>query len=152
MPGGKGQIKGTDGTPFSSTNQPANRGRKPDTISGWLKQELQSDGFAVMDAELLDADDKPTGQKVRVRAKLVTMQAVAKRLLANAAAGREKSIEMLLDRTEGKVPQRNENDTTLNIGEQTAKTILKIGFRPPEDAKPTASPLPAKPKAGRKSG
>lgn len=33
MPGGKGNIKSSDGRPFSSTNQPANRGRKVKTFS-----------------------------------------------------------------------------------------------------------------------
>lgn len=97
-------------TQFSSEYQPANPGRKPDTISGFLRQEIASDGLAVMEGELLDDKKNPTGKKVFVRVKLTTGQAVAKRLLANANAGREKSIEMVLDRTEGKVPQDNNNN------------------------------------------
>jgi hypothetical protein len=92
-------------TRFTQDRQPDNR-RTPDTISALLKQELASDGWATFeDAEVLNEDGKPTGQKVAVRVKLTTAQAVAKRLLANAAKGRERSIEIVLERTEGKVPQ-----------------------------------------------
>lgn len=92
-------------TRFSEDRQP-DKYRQPDTISGLLKQELASDGWATFeDAEVLNDDGVPTGQKVNVRVKLTTAQAVAKRLLANAAKGRERSIEIVLERTEGKVPQ-----------------------------------------------
>lgn len=107
------KVPGKNGgtlTPFSSEVQPSGVGRKPDTISGFLRQEIAGDGFAVMEAEELDENKKPTGEKVWVRVKLTTGAAIAKRLLANANAGREKSIEMVLDRTEGKVPQENRNE------------------------------------------
>jgi hypothetical protein len=92
-------------TRFSQDRQP-DRYRGPDTISALLKEELKSDGWATFeDAEILDADDRPTGEKVKVRVKLTTAKAVARRLLANAAKGRERSIEIVLERTEGKVPQ-----------------------------------------------
>lgn len=44
MPGGKANIKHEDGKPFSSTNQPANRGRKP-RIFSQLAKEWQERGI-----------------------------------------------------------------------------------------------------------
>ncbi len=44
MPGGKGNIKGTDGNTFSSTNQPLNRGRKPKVFSE-ISNEYKSRGI-----------------------------------------------------------------------------------------------------------
>ena len=108
-------------TQFSADRQP-DKYRQPDLISALVKKELQSDGWAIFDdAEILDENQKPTGQKVQVRVKLTTAQAVARRLLANAAKGRERSIEIVLDRTEGKVPQdfnvggKNGEDLQINV-------------------------------------
>ena len=104
-------------TQFSSDRQPVNR-KQPDLISALVKKELQSDGWAIFDdAEILDENQKPTGQKVQVRVKLTTAQAVARRLLANAAKGRERSIEIVLDRTEGKVP------LNLNLGNKDGEAM-----------------------------
>lgn len=112
-------------TKFSSDRQPENR-RKPDLITSLLREELASDGWAIFeDAEILDDDKKPTGQKVRVRIKQTTARAVARRLAANAASGRERSIEIVLERTEGKVPQDfnlgGQNDNPLEINFDTSK-------------------------------
>ena len=104
-------------TRFSADRQP-DRYRQPDLISSLLKQELAGDGWAIFeDAEILDENQKPTGQKVQVRVKLTTAQAVARRLLANAAKGRERSIEIVLDRTEGKVP------LNLNLGNKDGEAM-----------------------------
>ena len=111
MPKGE-HLKGENnpGVKFSTEYQPENR-RQPDLISALLKQELAGDGWAVFeDAEVVGEDNKPTGEKIRVRIKETTARAVARRLAANAAKGRERSIEIVLDRTEGKVP------LNLNLG------------------------------------
>ena len=129
MPGGRGNIRPQDGKQFSSDRQPENR-KQPDLISALVKKELQSDGWAIFeDAEILDENQKPTGQKVQVRVKLTTAQAVARRLLANAAKGRERSIEIVLDRTEGKVPLNlnlgNKNGEPMQINVSTLTTDEK---------------------------
>ena len=118
MSGGRGNIRAADNPkPFTSDRQPENR-KQPDLISALIKKELQSDGWAIFeDAEILDENQKPTGQKVQVRVKLTTAQAVARRLLANAAKGRERSIEIVLDRTEGKVP------LNLNLGNKDGEAM-----------------------------
>lgn len=122
MPKGE-HLKGENnpGVKFTSERQPENR-RKPDLISALLKQELAGDGWAVFeDAEVVGEDNKPTGEKIRVRIKETTARAVARRLAANAAKGRERSIEIVLDRTEGKVPQdfnvggKNGDDLQINV-------------------------------------
>ena len=117
MPGGKGNITPEDGKRFSSTHQPDNR-RGPDLISALLKEELAGDGWAVFeDAEIVDEQNRPTGEKIRVRIKETTARAVARRLAANAAKGRERSIEIVLDRTEGKVP------LNLNLGNKDGEAM-----------------------------
>lgn len=135
MPGGRGNIRPQDGKQFSSDRQPENR-RQPDLISALLKQELAGDGWAVFeDAEVVGEDNKPTGEKIRVRIKETTARAVARRLAANAAKGRERSIEIVLDRTEGKVPQdfnvggKNGDDLQINISTLTTdekRQMLKL--------------------------
>lgn len=101
IPGGKGGFI----TPFSKDYQPKNPGRPREVITSLLRQELESDGWAYMEGEVVDPETKKaTGQRATIKVKLTTAQAVAKRLLANASAGREKSISMVLERTEGKVP------------------------------------------------
>lgn len=63
---------------------------------------------------------------------------------------RLKAAQIVMDRTEGKPLQKGEFEHSL--GEQTAQTVLKISFRPPEDEQPIASPVPQKPKGARKKG
>lgn len=112
-------------TKFSSDRQPENR-KKPDLITSLLREELAGDGWAIFeDAEVLDENKKPTGEKVRVRIKQTTARAVARRLAANAASGRERSIEIVLDRTEGKVPQ----DINLGVNTELAEYILPDGTK-----------------------
>lgn len=96
-------------TQFSSENQPENR-KSPSTISGFLKEEIESDGYMIVeDAEIYDPETKkPTGEKVTVRIKLVTGKAVARRLLAVANKGNVVAIKEVMDRTEGKVPDKTQ--------------------------------------------
>ena len=127
MPKGE-HFKGDNnpGVKFTSERQPENR-RKPDLISALLKQELAGDGWAIFeDAEVVGEDNKPTGEKIRVRIKETTARAVARRLAAIAAKGGERSIEIVLDRTEGKVPQDfnmgGQKDNPLNINFENLTT------------------------------
>ena len=76
MPKGE-HLKGENnpGVKFSTEYQPENR-RKPDLITSLLREELAGDGWAIFeDAEILDENKKPTGQKVRVRVKQTTARA-----------------------------------------------------------------------------
>jgi hypothetical protein len=126
MAGGKGKLRQEDNPkPFTKENQPKNR-RKPDTISYYLQQELQGDGYAVLEGELMDENGNRTGKTVKVRVKMITHQIVARRLLSNAASGKERSIEMVMDRIEGKVPQN------LNLGGQPGTTVDAV-IRTPDN-------------------
>jgi hypothetical protein len=123
MPKGE-HLKGENSprVQFSSEYQPENR-RKPDLITSLLREELAGDGWAIFeDAEILDENKKPTGQKVRVRVKQTTARAVARRLAANAASGRERSIQIVLERIEGKVPQ------DFNLAGQISEAPININF------------------------
>jgi hypothetical protein len=59
---------------------------------------------------------------VRVRVKQTTARAVARRLAANAASGRERSIQIVLERIEGKVPQ------DFNLAGQISEAPININF------------------------
>lgn len=98
-------------TQFASDRQPENR-KKPDTITALIKQELASDGYMVTEAELLTEEGKPTGQKVQVRVKLNTMDAVAKKIIQRAMKSSDRLMEHIWNRMEGKVPD------TVNLGGQ----------------------------------
>ena len=98
-----------ESTRFSANRQP-DKYRQPNTISGFLKEEIESDGYMIVeDAEVFDPiTKKPTGEKVCVRIKLVTGKAVARRLLAVANKGNVVAIKEVMDRTEGKVPDKTQ--------------------------------------------
>lgn len=92
-------------TQFSSDRQPENR-KKPDSITALIKKELAGDGWAVLnDAEILNDDGKPTGQKATVRVRLTTADAVAKKILQRAMKSSDKLMTEIWERIDGKVPQ-----------------------------------------------
>lgn len=113
MPKGENLLGGevSKATQFASDRQPENR-KKPDTITALIKQELASDGYMVTEAELLTEEGKPTGQKVQVRVKLNTMDAVAKKIIQRAMKSSDRLMEHIWNRMEGKVPD------TVNLGGQ----------------------------------
>lgn len=106
-------------TQFSSARQPENR-KKPDSITALIKKELAGDGWAVLsDAEVLNEEGKSTGQKVTVRVKLTTADAVAKKILQRAMKSSDKLMTEIWERIDGKVPQemnvKTENVTPLAV-------------------------------------
>lgn len=112
-------------TKFSSDRQPENR-KKPDSITALIKQELAGDGWAVLqDAEILNDEGKPTGQKATVRVKLTTADAVAKKILQRAMKSSDKLMTEIWERIDGKVPQDfnvgGKNGNPIEIGLDTSK-------------------------------
>jgi hypothetical protein len=117
MPGGKSNIRGTDGNTFSSTNQPANRGRKPKVFTQ-LSKDWQERGIEratpavvqeafeyILGLPLLDvkdlagkADDEDNNVPMAVRL-------AAKELLGKRAI---EIFKEMLDRAHGKSMQRQE--------------------------------------------
>lgn len=104
MPKGDNLKNGANAaTRFSAERQPVNY-RKPDTITALIRQELEGEGWAIYEgAEILDENKKPTGQKVDVRVRLVTMEGLAKNILTRAKKSDRLAIETWT-RLEGKVP------------------------------------------------
>jgi hypothetical protein len=118
MPKGENLIGGEISRPtqFSAERQP-DKYRQPDTITALIKRELASDGYMVTEAELLTDEGKPTGQKVQVRLKLTTMDAVAKKIIARAMKSSDRLMEHIWNRMEGKVPD------TVNLGGQEGNPV-----------------------------
>lgn len=117
MPGGRGKLTGADGNTFSSTNQPANRGRKPKVFTQ-LSRDWQARGIeratsnAIAEAfEYLLA--LPLSEVKEIAGKAdddANDMPMAVRLAAKELLGK-RAIEIfkeMLDRAHGKSTQRQE--------------------------------------------
>lgn len=131
MPGGKANIKHEDGTPFSTTNQPPNRGRKARVFSQLAKEwkergieqatpEAVKEAFQyVLALHLLDVKDISGKVEDETNDMPMVVRLAAKELLG------KKSLEILremLDRAHGKAKQSvdmNVQNNTVNDGEFT---------------------------------
>lgn len=143
MPGGNKNIKGTDGNTFSSTNQPANRGRKPKVFTQ-LSKDWQARGIeratshAIAEAfEYLLALPLSEVKEIAGRADdEANDMPMAVRLAAKELLGR-RSLEILkemLDRAHGKPRQAVEHSGKDGGEIQVKKTV--IWELPPEPEKP----------------
>ena len=143
MPGGNKNIKGTDGNTFSSTNQPANRGRKPKVFTQ-LSKDWQARGIeratshAIAEAfEYLLALPLTEVKEIAGRADDdANDMPMAVRLAAKELLGR-RSLEILkemLDRAHGKPRQAVEHSGKDGGEIQVKKTV--IWELPPEPEKP----------------
>ncbi len=105
MPGGKGNIIGSDGNTFSKENQPKNRGRKPTKwLTAMLIKESKTKRDVVMEGiEIVDG--RETGRKVKVKVPMPSAQVIVQAHLRNAAKGNMIAIKEYYDRIEGKAPQ-----------------------------------------------
>lgn len=123
MPGGKANIKHEDGTPFSTTNQPPNRGRKARVFSQLAKEwkergieqatpEAVKEAFQyVLALHLLDVKDISGKVEDETNDMPMVVRLAAKELLG------KKSLEILremLDRAHGKSRQ-NVDVTMQNV-------------------------------------
>jgi hypothetical protein len=117
MPGGKANIKHEDGVPFSTTNQPANRGRKARVFTQLAREwkergieratpEAVKEAFEyVLALHLLDVKDISGKVEDETNDMPMVVRLAAKELLG------KKSLEILremLDRAHGKSTQRQE--------------------------------------------
>ena len=117
MPGGNKNIKGTDGNTFSSTNQPANRGRKPKLFSELSKQfkdrglekatpqavqELYEYLLALPLSEIIEIGSNPKEENG---------YPAIMRIAASELVGRKKMdiLREMLDRAHGKPKQTSES-------------------------------------------
>ena len=135
MPGGKANIKHEDGTPFSTTNQPPNRGRKARVFSQLAKEwkergieqatpEAVKEAFQyVLALHLLDVKDISGKVEDETNDMPMVVRLAAKELLG------KKSLEILremLDRAHGKSRQNVDltmQNVTVNDRELTDEQL-----------------------------
>lgn len=108
MPGGYGNIKGTDGNTFSSTNQPANAGRPP-SFKNAYKEILGEAGSVIwVDENKLLERTTPEGVR-QVGLQLNKVQTLLSRLDRMATGKNEKLafdvIRFLWEQMDGKAAQ-----------------------------------------------
>ena len=102
--GGYKKIKGTDGNTFSSTNQPANRGRHP-SIKTQLKELLYADGnITIQNTQVIRVNEDGS-----VVLKLPTQMQLAMKLsswaMSKKGSDSLKAIQMIMETIDGKATQ-----------------------------------------------
>ncbi len=120
-------------TKFSTDRQPENRKQPKVNILDAVQELMEGDGWAIVEAELLDENGKPTGQTSKVRFKTPTVKAAAQAWASKVSKADPRLLEMYLERTFGKVPlnvQGNLNVKTENgfseLPLEKRAAILKI--------------------------
>ena len=122
-------------TRFSSDRQPENRKQPKVNILEAVQELMEGDGWAIVEAELLDENGKPTGQTSKVRFKTPTVKAAAQAWASKVSKADPRLLEMYLERTFGKVPQdfnvggKNGDDLQINISTLTTdekRQMLKL--------------------------
>ena len=95
-----------------------NNGRKPG-LTQVLRQVVESDGYAIIEGELMDGDKK-TGQVVKIWAKMPKGEIIMNKLANMSAKGNIQAIKLLLERLEGmpKQPIELETNTTVEDARQ----------------------------------
>lgn len=104
-------------TRFTSERQPENRKQPQVNIVEAVRKLMEGEGWAIVEAELLDENDRPTGKKAKVRFKTPTVEAAAQAWASKVSKADPKLLEMYLDRTLGKVPQ------DFNVGGQPENPV-----------------------------
>ncbi len=135
MPKGENLLGGevSKATQFASDRQPDNRKQPKVNILEAVQELMEGDGWAIVEAELLDEKGKPTGQTSKVRFKTPTVKAAAQAWASKVSKADPRLLEMYLERTFGKVPlnvQGNLNVKTENgfseLPLEKRAAILKI--------------------------
>lgn len=98
-------VKFGKNTKFASDRQPENRKQPKVNILEAVQELMEGDGWAIVEAELLDEAGKPTGQTSKVRFKTPTVKAAAQAWASKVSKADPRLLEMYLERTFGKVPQ-----------------------------------------------
>ena len=128
MPKGENLLGGevSKATQFASDRQPENRKQPKVNILEAVQELMEGDGWAIVEAELLDEAGKPTGQTSKVRFKTPTVKAAAQAWASKVSKADPRLLEMYLERTFGKVPQNfnmgGQKDNPLNINFENLTT------------------------------
>lgn len=104
-------------TKFSEDRQPENRKQPKVNILEAVQELMEGDGWAIVEAELLDENGKPTGQTSKVRFKTPTVKAAAQAWASKVSKADPRLLEMYLERTFGKVP------LNLNLGNKDGEAM-----------------------------
>jgi hypothetical protein len=89
---------------------PPGAGRPPKSdILTEIERMMEGDGYVVIEGDLLDENDKPTGKKVKVRATIPNSESTARAWLAGVKKGNPQLLAMYLDRKYGKPKQAVEH-------------------------------------------
>lgn len=104
-------------TKFSEDRQPDNRKQPKVNILEAVQELMEGDGWAIVEAELLDENGKPTGQTSKVRFKTPTVKAAAQAWASKVSKADPRLLEMYLERTFGKVP------LNLNLGNKDGEAM-----------------------------
>lgn len=83
-------------------------------LSQLLKEVVESDGFTIIEGELMDGD-KRTGEKVKVRVIMPKGEIIMNKLASMSASGNIQAIKLLLERLEGMPTQPIEIDTKTTV-------------------------------------
>lgn len=100
--------------PFRPGQSGNPKGRPKGTVglTNILREALNNSKYSVVEGELLNDENEPTGTMVKIRAKYPTVKNIVSTVLNLAKNGNMRAIEFIFDRIEGK-PSQNIN-TNLN--------------------------------------
>ena len=113
-PGGKGKLTPAHNPkPFTSENQPANKGRKPGSRP-WklvMQELLDQDGFMNFEGVEVMVFRKgkwvPSGKFVeKVRVKIPTQQMLIMAAFNQAMKGKMEALKLIIERMDGAVPRQ----------------------------------------------
>jgi hypothetical protein len=98
-------------------------GRPKDFLTQILKGKLHQSGHIIIEGELIDDNNKPTGKKVRVKVAAMNDEKLIIALLNQAVIkGNVRAIEMIYERMEGKIL----NKVELSENKENPVTIFKL--------------------------
>lgn len=137
MAGEYEHIKGK-GNRFSSTNQPANRGRKKSAYKELLDLIEQGGGtplsyeeYKKMSSELLNLDEEALKRLAGDKGTPIWFRAHIKGIVEDMKIGRTYTIEQIMDRLFGKATQPTDNKTehTFKPRTLTPEEAREIGVK-----------------------
>lgn len=109
----RGKSKGSQKhwiQPGTSGN-PNGRPKGTKGFTNKLREVLDGDGFLVLEVEILDKENRPTGEFVRGRAQIPKLDAVVYAAIKKAVGGNMKAIEFVGNKYDG-----THNTMNLNFG------------------------------------
>lgn len=100
-----------DGKPFEKGDPRINRKGRPEKsdILQEVGEMMEGDGYAVIEGDLLDEHDKPTGKIVKIRARIPNAKDAAKAWMAKVRKADPALLKLFLEYKYGKPTQRVEH-------------------------------------------